>query len=221
MREPGGFTGRPVAAPALHIARAMPTLRPHLDLASDPGSPPGRSSRGQSSQPSGRLNLLLSYGGWRHTSWADQLPTLLEPLGVRAWRATSGSQAANIIKEVPVHIALVDLSLPITEEAASPEEGGERLLQLLARLPKPPPTVVVRRRTSREGDRVLATALSAGVFAVVDRPVHLETVLETMRRVLSRHYAGRWPNCCEGDAGPGQGGRPGDTHPPPDTPNTS
>jgi CheY-like chemotaxis protein len=122
------------------------------------------------------------------------LPTLLEPLGVKAWRANSAAEATQIIKQAPVHIALVDLSLPLAEDPSSPEEGGPRILQMLSRLDCPPPTVVVqRRKTSRDGDRVLASALSAGVFAVVDRPVHLETVLQTMQRVLKRYYAGGWP----------------------------
>ncbi len=177
----------------------MVSVRPHFDASSDAGSPVGRGRCAP--EPGSRLNLLLSYGGWRQSSWADQLPTLLEPFGVKAWRAKSGAGATDIIRQVPVHIALVDLSLPLGDDESSPEEGGPRILQLLSRLDCPPPTVVVRRRkTSREGDRVLASALSAGVFAVVDRPVHLETVLETMRRVLTRYYAGGWP--AGGEGGP-------------------
>lgn len=157
----------------------------------------------------GRLNLLLTCAGWRDEPWPDQLPRLLEPLGVRVIRANSGREATAIIRANPVHVAVVDLSLPLDAaiggmdpaaalnptDSRPPEEGGPRLLELLSRLNCPPPTVVVRRRrTRREDARGLTSALDAGVFAVVDRPVQLETVLEVMRRVLRRFYADRWPD---------------------------
>lgn len=156
----------------------------------------------------GRLNLLLSYGGWQPESWVDVLPRLLEPMGVRAMRATSGREAAEVIRSSPVHIAVVDLSLPLDNRVCGlgtgmdddrelspvPEEGGERIIELLQRLECPPPTVIVkRRRTGRENARALSKALAAGVFAVLEPPVHIELALEVMRRVLHRHYAGRWP----------------------------
>jgi CheY-like chemotaxis protein len=147
-------------------------------------------------EPGGRLNLLLSYGGWDHDPWIDRLPTLLEPFGVRSFKAASGAEATRIIQRFPVHIAVVDLALPLEACDAAPatEEGGARLLDLLARLDQPPPTVVVkRRRPPRQSSRELASALQRGAFAVLEPPVHLETALETMRRVLMRHYADRWP----------------------------
>ena len=152
----------------------------------------------------GRLNLLLSYGGWREDSWADRLPRLLEPMGVRAVRAGCGREATDLIRRVPVHIAVVDLSLPMEEDRCAVDEESEcgaRLLDLLARLEQPPPTVVVkRRRTRREDARQLSSALDAGAFAVLDPPVELETILEVMRRVLRRHYADRWPDGRAGGA---------------------
>ncbi len=148
----------------------------------------------------GRLNLLLSHTNWRDEHWADCLPRLLEPMGVHAWTVHSGRQATDLIKKVRVDIAVVDLSLPLDEQAdnaaasAAAEEAGVRLLELLTRLPSRPPTLVVkRRRTRREDTRELTHALRAGAFAVIDRPVNLETVLQVMRRVLCRHYADRWP----------------------------
>ncbi len=157
-------------------------------------------SRAPAGPRHGRLNLLLTYAGWQEDSWADRLPRLLEPMGVRAWRAGSGDEASRLIRSVPVHIAVVDLALPLHCEAtpgSAGEEGGRRILDLLARLEQPPPTVVVKRRlTRREDARQLASALSAGAFAVLDQPVHIETALEVMRRVLARHYADRWPGAC-------------------------
>jgi DNA-binding response OmpR family regulator len=145
----------------------------------------------------GRLNLLLSYAGWARESWADRLPLLLEPLGIRSLRASSGRQASQVISESPVHIAVVDLGLPLDEAHRESEEGGARLLELLSRLRQPPPFVVVKTaRTRRDESREIATALRLGAFAVVDRPrdsSDLELMLEVLRRCLHRHYRGRWP----------------------------
>lgn len=146
----------------------------------------------------GRLNLLLTSGGWRSEPWVESLPALMQPMGVRAWRARTGDEAARLIREIPIHIAVVDLALPLAD-GAKPEtdEGGARLLQLLGRLDTPPPTIVVQRaRTSRDRSRELAQALSLGVFAVMHRPVQMEVLLDTFRRVLRRHYQDRWPDEC-------------------------
>ena len=115
-----------------------------------------------------RLNLLLSYGGWREESWADMLPRLLEPMGVRSLRADTAESAAALIRRQRIHIAVVDLSLPLTdgERGGCTEEGGARILELLGRLETPPPTLVVKRRkTRRDNVRETASALRAGAFA--------------------------------------------------------
>ena len=149
----------------------------------------------------GRLNLLLSCGGWQADPWVERLPPLLEPMGVRSLRATSAREAGELIRRTPVHVAVVDLGLPLDaargEARTSAEEAGPRLLEILRRLDAPPPTVVVKRgRTSRDDQREMSAALRAGAFAIIDRPRgpgDLERVLEVLRRVLVRYYAGRWP----------------------------
>ncbi len=147
-----------------------------------------------------RLNLLLSYAGWRPEPWVDRLPRLLEPMGVRSLRAGSGREASDVIRKYPIHIAVVDLGLPLAEgQPITPgaEGASYRLLEMLRRLDAPPPTVVVRHaRTSRDARRELAAALRAGAFAVIERPHEtgeLEIMLDVLRRCLARHYAGRWP----------------------------
>lgn len=132
--------------------------------------------------------------------WVERLPRLLEPMGVRSHQATTGAEATRIITSVPIHMAVVDLALPLdagTDADPDLAEGGPRLLELLARLASPPPVVVVkRRRTQRDETRDIAAALRLGAFAVVDRPREaqdLNLMLEVLRRCLERHYRGRWP----------------------------
>jgi len=119
-------------------------------------------------------------------------------MGVAACRARTGREATRLIQTTRIDIAVVDLSLPLdccpSTPAEQEEEGGVRLLDLLRRLETPPPTLVVKRpRSRREDGRVMSSALSAGAFAVIERPVQIELILEAMRRVLRRHYSDRWP----------------------------
>ncbi len=145
----------------------------------------------------GRLNLLLSYAGWRPEPWVDRLPRLLEPMGIRSLTAGCGREASQVISQNPIHIAVVDLGMPLEQTRPETANAGCRLLEVLRRLDSPPPTVVVKRpQSSRDEQRELTAALRAGAFAVIDRPHEsgdLELLLEVLRRVLARHYAGSWP----------------------------
>jgi DNA-binding response OmpR family regulator len=167
--------------------------------------PPSIPNADPAARPGGRLNLLVSYGGWRDESWADMLPRLLDPMGVCTYRVDSAKQAFEFVRTTPVHLAVVDLALPmeplrrglgaeVQDDSLSVEEAGPRVLELLGRLEAPPPTLVIKRRkTAREGVRELTCALNAGAFSVIEPPVQLETILEVMRRALRRFYSDRWP----------------------------
>jgi DNA-binding NtrC family response regulator len=162
--------------------------------------PPSEPGQTCNTSPAHRLTLLLSYAGWRHENAVDQLPHLLRPMGIHSIRVESGEQAASVISCQAIHIAVVDLAIPLHHAPGSATNrddapAGPRILQLLRRLDQPPPTVVVRppQPTSRESARTLSDALREGAFAVLDSPVRLETMLEVMRRILRRHYADLWP----------------------------
>ena len=142
-----------------------------------------------------RLNLLLTCGSWRQDSPVFQLPHLLGKFGIQSLTAQNGEEAVQMIKNSDIHIAIVDLSIPLSSNSLDKRPGGERVLQLLRRLNPQPPTIVMRPRqsTAKENARSLAQSLQEGAFTVVDRPVVLETLLDALKRVLRRHYADRWP----------------------------
>jgi CheY-like chemotaxis protein len=142
-----------------------------------------------------RLNLLLTCASWRQDSTIRQLPRLLGPFGIRSLTAESGEEAVQVIERGDIHIAIVDLSIPLRVGSADRRPGGERVLQLLRRLHPQPPTIVIRPRqtNARENARTLARSLQEGAFTVVDRPAVLETLLDALQRVLRKHYADRWP----------------------------
>ncbi len=190
----------------LQPAHRLPTRLAMRNVRLHPGDPtrptgacgvPARAPGADGSPPAPhRLNLLLSYAGWDETPWVDRLPPLLNPMGIASHRAQNAREASRVIESTPIHIAVVDLALPLEGEKAT-EEAGPRVLELLARLKQPPPTLVIKRgRTSRDDRREMAAALRLGAFAVLDRPraqQDLETLLELLRRVLTRHYRNTWP----------------------------
>jgi CheY-like chemotaxis protein len=130
-------------------------------------------------------------------------------MGISSHRASSGREATQLIQSVRIHVAVVDLGLPLNTPTAQHEpeldsiepadlaEGGPRLLELLTRLEARPPVVAVKRtRTQRDETRDIAQSLRLGAFAVVDRPRDTEglnVMLGVLKRCLERHYAGRWP----------------------------
>ena len=136
------------------------------------------------------LNVLLTSGGWREDAWSVAVPQILSSTGVNIVHARSGVEASNVIRSVTVHIAVVDLALPLDQGSIGAEPAGVRVLQLLRRLEAPPPTVVVRppQATRRESSRGLVDALLDGAFSVVDRPCHPETMLRIMQRIMERHF---------------------------------
>jgi hypothetical protein len=171
------------------------------------GGAGGGAGVGSGCGPGQRLNLLLTAPPWRGETWADRLPPLLEPMGVSAVRAQTARAAERVIRTVPIHIAVVDLTLPMDDaDPTQAEEAGTRILDLLARLASPPPTVVIQSpRGQRDAARSMHTALRCGAFAVVDRTAaDLELMLGIMQRCLTRFYAGQWP----GSAGPVPGLQP-------------
>lgn len=204
-----------------HFGQVLPWLsrgaaRGHHAEVFDDGARGGGGAAGDSANgggagaPGTRLRLLLSTGGWSPTPWADGLPMLLEPMGVSSVRVSSARQAERVIRREPVHIAVVDLTIPLDESdgESSLEDGGTRILELLSRLDQPPPTVVIKPvRSHRDDHRNLHAALRCGAFAVVDRAsADLELMLGVMQRCLARFYAGRWPGGSGLGGGLGGGG---------------
>jgi len=142
-----------------------------------------------------RLNLLIADGAWQDDSFAQQLPRLLSPLGVRCMAARSAIEADRVVRHEPVHIAVVDLSIPIDDRPGQHEAAGGRVIELLRRLQRPPAMVVVRPKTPslREHRQGLVDALAWGAFAVVDRPVPVEALLNILHAVVARRFGDRWP----------------------------
>lgn len=158
-----------------------------------------------------RFNVLLTEDRERGIEhWTRQLPRLLEPQGFHAYVARTGREALEVAGRNEIHAAVIDLLTPSEDPARGRGEAdGLWLMQLLHRLPRRPPVVLVGAPPygPRQVHRLLNEALRLGVFSVVNRPVELEAMLEVIRRLIDRRYAGTWPPSGggAGDADRGEG----------------
>jgi len=136
--------------------------------------------------------------------WIPTLSRLLQPQGVTAHVALSGSEAMQVAQQELLHAAVVDLALSERDAEAGTAEtaiGGLSLVRLLRRLPAQPVVVALRGpvESKRQSERLLSDALRFGAFSVIDHPVDVERLLAIFRRLVDRHYQGAWP---EGGADP-------------------
>jgi DNA-binding response OmpR family regulator len=165
-------------------------------------------------QPVARFNVLLTEDRQHAPGhWTRQLPTLLEPQGVKAYIARTGREAVDMVNDLDIHAALIDLGTPqddSTEAGSSPvghpgagglsggggEAQGLWILEVLKRQPNRPPIVMVNSRAIAriQAQRFLNEALRLGAFSVVNRPSDLEDMLAVIRRLIDRQYEGTWPN---------------------------
>ncbi len=157
--------------------------------------------------PARRLNLLLSYGGWREDAFSTVLPPILAPRGIDCFTARSADEVSSFIRSAVVHIAVIDLGIPmhppqprsssLAEGVSRTVAGGARVLQLLRRLEQPPPLILVRppQADPTESARTLRAALHDGVFTVVDDPTGpngMEHLLRALKSCVDRHFAHHW-----------------------------
>ncbi len=141
-----------------------------------------------------RLRILLTQDRRRETEhWTTQLPQLLAAIGIETATATSGEQALDLAKQQPVHAAFVDLGTPrmpdqapTTAEADQP--GGLWLLRVLRTQPSHPAVIIVNGHaySQKRAQRFHNEALRLGAFSVINRPIQLEQMLSTAKRVMDR-----------------------------------
>ncbi len=158
-----------------------------------------------------RFNVLLTEDREHSVGhWTRQLPRLLKPQGVQAYVARSGREAVEMVNDLEIHAALIDLATPQDPRKAEPEALGTSqssagpfaeaqglwVLEVIRRLPQRPPVVVVNSRAiaRTQAQRCLNQALRLGAFSVVNRPSDIEDMLAVIRRLIDRQYEGAWPS---------------------------
>jgi CheY-like chemotaxis protein len=128
-----------------------------------------------------RLTVLLAneQEGWHRT-----VRGLLEPQGVRTVSVRSGREVLDVVEHDEVHVAVLDAQMP--------QLGGMQVVKMLQqRRPKPAPAAILL--AEHVTNQLMQEALSMNVFSVLSKPVDYQALLDSLARVVRRHYEGRWP----------------------------
>jgi DNA-binding NtrC family response regulator len=134
----------------------------------------------QQTKHSTRFTVLLAN---EQEGWHQTVRRLLEPQGVATVSAKSGREALNLIESQPIHVAVLDQQMP--------QLGGMQVIKLMRDMHDAPPAILLASQLSTN---LLHDALAMHVFSVMSKPVDFNVLLDTLARVLRRHYEGRWPN---------------------------
>jgi CheY-like chemotaxis protein len=106
----------------------------------------------------------------------EALQSIVEPEGFRARLAASGEEALDIVREEPIHLALLDMNMPTL--------SGLETLQMLRQIHVIPCILVTADAT----EWLMRQALRAQAFSVLAKPVSKNLVLYTVVRALIRAY---------------------------------
>ena len=108
---------------------------------------------------------------------------LLEPQGVTTLVARTGREAVEMVRSRLVHVIVLDVQMP--------QLGGLQAVKLIREMVKPaPPAILLADRLSNS---LLREALTMDVFSVIPKPIDMNRLLDSIARVIKRHYESRWP----------------------------
>src|SRR5271166_5249638 len=109
----------------------------------------------------------------------EALRDIFEPEGFRTLLAESGEQAIDIVRDEPVHLALLDMHMP--------RLTGLETLELVRQVNAVLPCILV---TADANEGLMRQAFRARVYSVIPKPVSKNVVLYTVVRALVRVYGG-------------------------------
>jgi CheY-like chemotaxis protein len=114
--------------------------------------------------------------------WHQNVRRLLEPQGVTTVSARSGREALEVMESGRIHVAVLDAQMP--------QINGMQVVRMMRELKKAPPAILVANDLT---SHLLREALMMHVFSVLSKPVDLNVLLDSLARVMKRHYESRWP----------------------------
>ena len=128
---------------------------------------------------SNRLTVLLAN---EQEAWHRTVRGLLEPQGVRAVSVRSGREVLEVLEQGDIHVAVLDAQMP--------QLGGMQVVKMLQQRGKVPPAILLADHLTNQ---LMQEALALNVFSVLSKPVDYAQLLDSLARVVRRHYEGRWP----------------------------
>ena len=114
--------------------------------------------------------------------WVQTIRGLLAPQGVQTVGARNGREALALIESGSIHVAVLDQAMP--------QLNGLQVIRRMRELPTAPPAILLAGQLTTQ---LLHEALSMHVFTVLRKPVDLNVLLDSLARVLRRHYESKWP----------------------------
>ena len=113
-------------------------------------------------------------------SCREALRDIMEPAGYRTLLASCGEEAIDIVRDAPVHLALLDMHMPTLT--------GLETLRLVHQINAMLPCILV---TGDASDSLMRQAIQAHAYSVIPKPVTKGVVLYTVVRALMRFYGVR------------------------------
>ena len=107
----------------------------------------------------------------------EALRSIMEPEGFHTLLASCGEEALDIVREEPVHLALLDMHMP--------RLTGVETLQLLRQIHAMMPCILV---TADATEQLIRQAYQARAYSVIPKPINKNVVLYTVVRALVRVY---------------------------------
>ncbi len=107
----------------------------------------------------------------------EALRDIFEPEGYHTLLASSGEEAVDIVRDQPVHLALLDMHMP--------RLTGLETLQLVRQYNEGLPCILV---TADNNEDLMRQAFRARAYSVIPKPVSKNIVLYTVVRALLRVY---------------------------------
>ncbi|MFO0969287.1 MAG: response regulator [Gemmataceae bacterium] len=107
----------------------------------------------------------------------ETLREIVEPEGFRTLLASCGEEAVEIVREAPVHLALMDFHMP--------RMTGLETLQLVHQINEVLPVILV---TADAREDIVRQAFNMRAYSVIPKPVSKNILLYTMIRALMRAY---------------------------------
>lgn len=110
-------------------------------------------------------------------SCRESLKALLEGEGLRTFLADSGSQALDVVNEVPLHIAILDQYMPGLT--------GIETLKRIVEIKNGMPSIIMSGEFSKE---TKLQAMDAGAFAFISKPIQSAIMRHAVQQMIDRYY---------------------------------
>ena len=114
------------------------------------------------------------------TSCRQALRDIMEPEGFRTLMASSGEEALDIVCQVDVHLALLDMHMPTLT--------GLETLQLVRQIKGMLPAILI---TADATESLIRQACQMHCYSVIPKPLSKSVVLYTVVRALAGVYGRR------------------------------